>query len=81
VPSVPQDDMRGLLRRHEFNAFVSQSPKVNPFEQGFSPAEQDRRDGNVQFINEALAKVLPDCVRPTADTHVHSGSGLACTVE
>jgi len=35
----------------------------------------------VQFINETLTKILPDCVRPTADTHVHSGSGLACTVE
>src|SRR5580692_11466420 len=73
--------MRGLLRRYEFNAFVSQSPQVNPFEQRFSPAEQDRRDSNVQFINEALTKILLDCVRPTADPHVHSGSGLASTVE
>ncbi len=73
--------MRGLLRRYEFNAFVSQSPQVNPFEQRFPPAEQDRRDSNVQFINEALTKILLDCVRPTANPHVHSGSGLACTVE
>src|SRR5438132_8037029 len=73
--------MRGLLRRYEFNAFVSQSPQGNPFEQRFPPAEQDRRDSNVQFINEALTKILLDCVRPTADPHVHSGSGLACTVE
>src|ERR1700686_2187695 len=56
--------MRGLLRRYEFNAFVSQSPQVNPFEQRFPPAEQDRRDSNVQFINEALTKILLDCVRP-----------------
>src|SRR5438477_3374450 len=73
--------MRGLLRRYDFNAFVSQSPQGNPFEQRFPPAEQDRRDSNVQFINEALTKILLDCVRPTADPHVHSGSGLACTVE
>src|SRR5258707_15277942 len=73
--------MRGLLRRYEFNAFVSQSPQVNPFEQRFPTAEQDRRDSNVQFINEALTKILLDCVRPTADPHVHSGSGLLCTVE
>jgi hypothetical protein len=73
--------MRGLLRRYEFHAFVSQSPQVNPFEQRLSPAEQDRRDSNVQFINEALTEILLDCVRPTADPHVHSGSGLACTVE
>src|ERR1700726_3571265 len=73
--------MRGLLRRYEFNAFVSQSPQVNPFEQRLSPAEQDRRDSNVQFVNEALTEILPDCVRPTADPYVLSGSGLACTVE
>src|SRR3984957_13708569 len=73
--------MRGLLRRYEFNAFVSQSPQVNPFEQRFPPAEQDRRDSNVQFINEALTKILLDGVRPTADPHIPSGGGLACTVE
>ena len=73
--------MRGLLRRYEFNALVSQSPQVNPFEQRFSPAEQDRRDSNVQFIDEAFAKILLDCARPTADSHVHSGGGVACTVE
>src|ERR1700675_1023331 len=56
--------MRGLLRRYEFNAFVSQSPQVNPFEQRFPPAEQNRRDSNVQFINGALTKILLDCVRP-----------------
>jgi len=50
--------MCGFLRRYEFNAFVSQSPQVNPFEQRFPPAEQDRRDSNVQFINEALTKIL-----------------------
>jgi hypothetical protein len=73
--------MRGLLRRYEFNAFVSQGPQVNAFEQRFSPAEQNRRDRDVQFINEALTKILPDCVRATADPHVLSGSGLARTVE
>src|SRR5580704_2563135 len=57
--------MRGLLRRYEFNAFVSQSPQVNPFEQRFPPAEQDRRDSNVQFINEALTKILLDCLPPS----------------
>jgi hypothetical protein len=73
--------MRGLLRRYEFDAFVSQSPQVNPFEQRFSPAEQDRRDGDVQFIDEAFTKKLLNRIRPAADPHVHSGSGLACTVE
>ena len=73
--------MRRLLRRDEFNAFVSQSAQVKPLEQRFSAATQDRRDCDVQFINEARTKILPDCIRPTADPHVQSGSGLACTVE
>jgi hypothetical protein len=41
APLVPQDDVRGLLRCYEFDAFVSQSPQVDPFEQPFSSAEQD----------------------------------------
>src|SRR5215471_3809691 len=73
--------MRGFFRCCEFNAFVSASPQVNPFEERFSAAEQDRRGSDVQFINEALTKILPDCVRPAADSHVLSCSGLACTVE
>ncbi len=50
----------------------------NPFEQPLSSAEQDRCNSNVQFINEALAKILLDGVRPTADAHVHSAGRLAC---
>src|SRR5262245_47552676 len=73
--------MRGLLRRYEFNASVSQSPQVKPFEQRFSLAEQDRRDSDVQFIDEALTKILPDRVRSPANSHVHSGSGLARVIE
>ena len=73
--------MRGLLRRYEFHAFVSQSPQVNSFKQRLSPAEQDRRDSDVQFINKALTEILPDSVRATADPYVHSGSGFARTVE
>jgi hypothetical protein len=70
--------MRGLLRRYEFNAFVSQSPQVNPFEQRFPPAEQDRRDSNVQFINEALTKILLDCgILVSHETSVWRGSGEA----
>jgi hypothetical protein len=51
----PQEDVRGLLRCYKFDAFVSQSPQVNPFEQPFSSAEQHGCDSNVQFINEAAA--------------------------
>lgn len=55
--------------------------KSNPSNSGSPPAEQHRRDRNVQFINEAFTKILPDRVRPAANPHVLSGSSLACAVE
>src|SRR5437870_5277418 len=80
-PLVPQNNMGGLLRRCKFNAFVSQSPQVNAFEQSLSTTEQDRCDSNVQLINEALTKILLDCVGPTANSHVSSGGRLSCPVK
>src|SRR5690242_13354803 len=81
VSFAPQDDMRSLLRRYEFNALVSHRPQVNSSKQRLSPAEQDWRDSDVQFINEGFTKILPNCVRPPANPHVFSNSGLACAVE
>src|SRR6266545_5705812 len=80
-PLVPQDNMRGLLRRCKFNAFVSQSPQVNAFEQSLSTTEQDRRDSNVQLINKALTKILLDRVGPTTNSHVSSGGRPSCPVK
>ncbi len=81
VSLPPQDDMRGLLGRDEFHTLVSERPQVESLEQRFTSAEQDRRNGDVQFIDEARAKILPNGVRPAADAHVHGASGLACTLE
>src|SRR3989441_10948455 len=80
-PLVPQNNMRGLLRRCKFNAFVSQSPQVDAFEQSLSTTEQDRCDSNVQFINKALTKILLDRVGPTTNSHVSSGGRLSCPVK
>ena len=57
--------MGGFLRCNELNAFVSQSAHVNPLEQSLSPAQQDRRDSDVQLIDEARTKLthLPHSVR------------------
>src|SRR5437762_10582285 len=73
--------MRGLLRRCEFNAFVSQNPQVNAFEQSLSTTEQDRCDSNVQLIDKALTKILLDRVGPTTNSHVSSGGRLSCPVK
>lgn len=64
--------MGGLLRRHELNALVSQRAHVDPLEQSLSPSQQDRRDSDVQFIDEALTQILLDSVRSAANAHILS---------
>ena len=64
--------MGGFLRRNELNAFVSQSTHVNPLEQSLSPGQQDRRESDVQLIDEARTKILLDGVRSAANAHIHS---------
>jgi hypothetical protein len=68
----PEYNMGGFLRRYELNAFVSQSAHVNPLEQPLSLAQQDGRDSDVQLIDEAGTKILPDSVRSAANAHIHS---------
>lgn len=73
--------MRGLLCCHGFNAFVARVSQVHPFEPRFPPAEQNPRDGNMQFVDEAFAKILPYGVRAAANPHVLLASSLARTVQ
>ena len=73
--------MGGFLRRNELNAFVSQSAHVNPLEQSLSPAQQDRRDSEVQLIDEARTKILLDSVRSAANAHIHSVGCVARPVK
>src|SRR3990167_5404987 len=73
--------MRGLLRCRELHSFVAQGPQVDTFEQPLAPAQQDRRDRDVQFIDEAFAKILLDGVRPAADAHVPLAGRLARPVK
>src|ERR1700687_4193310 len=72
APLAPEYNMGDLLRPNELNTFVSQSAHVNPIEQSLAPAQQDRRDSDVQLIDETRTKILPDSVRSTADAHIHS---------
>ncbi len=73
--------MGGFLRRNELNAFVSQSAHVNPLEQSLSPAQQDRRDSDVQLIDEARTKILLDSVRSAANAYIHSVGCVARPVK
>ncbi len=63
--------MGRFFRRNGLHALVSQRAHVCPLEKSFSPAEQDRRDRHVQFIDEPGTKILPDRVRPAANAHIH----------
>src|SRR6202140_4627695 len=78
LPFAPEYNMGGFLRRNELNAFVSQSAHVNPLEQSLSPAQQDRRDSDVQLIDEAGTKILLDGVRSAPNAHIHAVGCLAC---
>jgi hypothetical protein len=71
VPLAPEYNMGGFLRRNELKAFVRKSARVNPLEQSLSPAQQDRRDSEVQPIDEARTKILLDSVRSAANAHIH----------
>lgn len=73
--------MRGLLRGRELGACISQGPQVDALEQRLAAAEQHRRDGNVQFVDQAFAKVLPDRGRAAADAHILSGRRHPCALE
>ena len=70
--------MGGFLRCNELNAFVSQSAHVKPFEQSLSTAQQDWRYGDVQFVDETLAKILLDCASLSSEV---SGSFLSANYD
>lgn len=73
--------MGGLLRPHELRAFVSQGRQINSFEQSFSSAEQNRRDCDVQLIDQTRTKILLDGIGPSTNSHVHPVCGLARPVK
>src|SRR5688572_18711226 len=73
--------MGRFLRCNELNAFVCQSAHVKPLEQSLTPAQQDRRDSDVQLIDEARTKILLDSARSAANAHVHSVGCVARAVK
>lgn len=74
-------NMGGFLRGNELNAFIPQSAHVNPREQSLSASQQDRRDSDVELLDEARRKILLDGVRSAADAHIPSVGSVARPVE
>ena len=62
--------MSSLLRSFVLRARVPQGGKIDSLEEPLACAKQDRRDGNVHFIYEAVAKILLDHVDPSAKSHI-----------
>lgn len=76
-----QHNVRGSRRGDVLGAGVSQRWQVDAFEQRFARAEQDRRDGDVHFIDQPLLQVLPDGRGPASDADIHSVGGFARLIE
>jgi hypothetical protein len=66
---------------HELHALVSQGYQVDPFEQSLSSAQQNRRDCDVQLIDQARTKILLYGIGATTNSHVHPIRCLARLVK
>jgi hypothetical protein len=73
--------MDGLLRPHELHAFLSQGAQVDPLEKSLPSPEQNRYDGDMQFIDQARTKILLDRTGPTPNLHGRSVRRLARLVK
>jgi hypothetical protein len=58
-------------------ARVSQIREVDTVKQRLARAEQDWRDGDIQFIDQSFPKVLPDCRRSSTDSDILAVGGIA----
>ena len=57
-------------------AFVSQLQEIKSSEETLAAAQDNRRNGNMQLVNQPSLKILPDRRRPATETHVQSVSRL-----
>ncbi len=51
-------------------ACLLQGSKIDSVEESLTGAEQDGRDSEMDFVNEALAKILLDDVDPASKSHI-----------
>jgi hypothetical protein len=65
-----EDNVRCVWRRHVLAALISETRNVNAGEKALARAQENRRDGNVHFINETGAQVLPDGRHPASKPHI-----------
>ena len=80
--SLPsQHDMSRPRRRLVLGACVPQGRQIDAFKQPFASPQQHRRDGDVQFIDEAQTKVLLDRTDTATNAHIFASSRFPGTLE
>src|SRR5881628_1779517 len=74
-------DVRRGLRRHMLGARIAQRRQVDPRKERLTTAEQDRRDRDVHFVDEARLEILAHRGRPAADLDIEPACGLPGATE
>jgi hypothetical protein len=57
-------------------ALVAQCTEIDTVQQMFASTEQDGRDGQVQFVNEGSAQILPNCGYAATHPDVATGRSI-----
>src|SRR5687767_8436766 len=69
--SLPsKNHVGGESRAFVPGAGVAQGRKIHSFEESFSGAEQDRRNSDVQLVDQASAKILLNDVHAATETNI-----------
>src|SRR5580700_10135961 len=71
-----ENDVGGMLGRLMFGDAVAERRQVDPGEHHFALPEHDRRQGEMQLIDQPGAKILTRRLDATADLHVATIGGL-----
>src|SRR5687767_9649507 len=74
-------EVHGLLARHLTLALIAERRQIKSAEQVLSFAEQDRREGNVQRVDQARFEILPNGGDTAADADVAIAGSLARAIE
>ena len=72
-----QDQMRGGGGRDVFGTAITKPNNVQACEEMLAGAEQDRRDGQMQLVDQAGLQILSDRIDAAAQPHVLAARSLA----
>src|SRR4030095_3172161 len=76
-----EDEMCRLGSGHVLNTAVTQGERIEPAEEVFAGAEENRADGDVHFINESALEILPDGADTATDTNILTLRRFSCPTQ